>query len=256
MSNLEKLFSLKGKKAFITGGAQGIGRALALGLAGAGADVAIVDLNPDKGEQTVGEVKALGVNSFFIKADVTNPADVANMKKAIMEKFGRLDIAINNAGIAVHAPAEEMSFAEWQKVIGVNLNGVFLCAQAAAQIMIPQKSGSIINTASMSATIVNIPQPQCSYNASKAGVVHLTKSLAVEWARHNIRVNCFSPGYIKTELTGTMRQDWRDSWMGQSVMKRMGVPEDLVAAVILMASDSSTFMTGADVIIDGAFTCV
>ena len=186
-------FSLKGKTAYVTGGASGIGKAVSLGLAGNGADVAIVDINLDAAASVVDEIKAMGCRSIAISCDVTNPSDVDAMVGKIVTEWGKLDIAFNNAGICINVPAEEMSYEEWKKVIDINLSGVFLTSQAAGKAMIKQKSGCIINTASMSGHIVNSPQPQCAYNASKAAVIMLTKSLAVEWTPYNVRVNSLSP---------------------------------------------------------------
>ena len=152
-----------------------------------------------------------------------------------------------------------MTYEQWMKVTNINLTGVFLTAQAAGRQMLKQgKGGSIINTASMSAHIVNIPQPQCSYNASKAGVIQLTKSLAVEWASKNIRVNCISPGYIGTELTlnSPTLKPLIEQWNAAAPLKRMGRPEELQAIAVYLAGDTSLFTTGSDFIIDGAFTCI
>ncbi len=250
------MFSLAGKKAWVTGGSRGIGKTLATALATFGADVAIVDILYDEAVQTAAELKALGIDSFAVKADVTDEKDVAAMASTIQDRWGGVDIALNNAGIVCQIPAVEMSYADWKRVIDINLNGVFLTSQAAARLMIPASGGSIVNTASMSAWVVNHPQPQCSYNASKAGVVQLTKSLAVEWAPHNVRVNCISPGYIRTELTAQVRQDWQDDWIRQGVYKRLGMPEELSGIVIYLCSDASSFTTGSDIIVDGGFTCV
>lgn len=251
------MFSLKGKTAYVTGGSRGIGKCLAKALATFGASVAIVDILKDEAEKTAKEIAALGVDSFAIYADVTKEEDVAKMGETLKQKFGALDIALNNAGIVHQVPAVDMTYADWKRVIDVDLNAVFLTAREAGRIMIPQKKGSIINTASMSAWIVNWPQPQCSYNAAKAGVIQLTKSLAVEWGPHNVRVNCISPGYIRTELTSQVRQDWQDQWLKLSVVSgRLGMPEELASLVVYLASDSSSYMTGSDLIIDGGFTCI
>ncbi len=256
MSYLDKLFGLKGKAAFVTGGAQGIGKIVALGMANSGMDVAVIDVNKEKAEEVAHEVAKLGVRSLALKVDVTSPEDVDAMMTVIVDKFGKLDVAFNNAGIAENTPSEALAYRDWRKVIDVNLNGVFLTAQAAGKQMILQGGGSIINTASMSGHIVNRPQPQSAYNASKSGVIQLTKSLAVEWAAHKIRVNSISPGYIRTEMTARVRQDWQDSWMRQSVTPVMGTPEDLVGGVLYLASDAAAFTTGADLVMDGGFTVV
>ena len=181
------------------------------------------------------------------------------MEKAVaevVERFGKLDIFVNNAGICRNIKAEEMTLEEWQEVIDINLTGVFIGSQVAGKRMIEQGGGSIINIASMSGSIVNVPQPQCSYNASKAGVIHLTKSLASEWAKYNIRVNAISPGYMKTGMTEkTLETDMaKDWWLRLTPMGRPGLPCELGGAVVYLASDASSFMTGADLIIDGGYT--
>lgn len=256
MAYLDELFGLAGKAAFVTGGAQGIGKVVALGMARAGMDVAIVDINKQKAEEAAHEIAACGVRSLALTADVTSPDDVDHMVEAVAAGFGRIDVAFNNAGIASNLPSETSPLADWRKVIDVNLIGVFLTARAAGRRMIAAGGGSIINTASMSGHIVNRPQPQSAYNASKAGVIQLTKSMAVEWAPHKVRVNSISPGYIKTEMTVHVRRDWQDSWMAQSVMPVMGRPEDLIAGVLYFASNAAAFTTGADLVMDGGFTVV
>jgi NAD(P)-dependent dehydrogenase (short-subunit alcohol dehydrogenase family) len=248
-------FKLTGKKAYVTGGAKGIGKCAAIAFAEAGADVAIVDVDIAEAEETAKEIRALGVNSMAIKTNVTDPAEVDHMIEVILAKFGTIDIAYNNAGICVNENAETMSFENWKKVIDINLTGIFLTARAAGRVMIKNKKGSIINTASMSGHIVNTPQPQCAYNASKAGVILLTKSLAVEWAPYGVRVNCISPGYIGTKMTLSATQ-WIPIWESLSPMKRMGKPEELTSALVYLAGDGASFTTGTDLVIDGAFTCV
>ena len=175
----------------------------------------------------------------------------------ILAAYGRLDIVVNNAGICMHQSTLEMTPADFRRVIDVNLAGPFIVSRAAGRIMIERGiRGSIINMASMSGSIVNIPQWQCSYNASKAGLIHLTKSLAVEWAPHNIRVNCISPGYMGTELNYRLDQALLDYWISRTPLKRMGDPKELQGAVLYFASDASTFTTGSNLIIDGAFSCI
>lgn len=249
-------FNLENKTAYVTGGARGIGKAAALGLAENGADVAIVDIDMDSARAVAKEIEHRGRRSLAISCDVTNPEDVQAMAGKILSAWGRLDIAFNNAGICINVEAAAMSFDQWKKVLDINLTGVFLTSQAAGQIMIKQKGGVIINTASMSGHIVNIPQPQCAYNASKAGVIMLTKSLAVEWAPYNVRVNSLSPGYIATEMTMKAPEYWKSRWADLTPTGRMGKPGELVGAILYLADDSSSYTTGTDLVVDGAFTCV
>lgn len=257
MGILERM-RLDGKKAFVTGGARGIGKAYATALAEAGADVAIVDLDLETAERTAGDIAALGVTCFALQADVTDPLQVDAMMAQFLARMGAVHIAFCNAGISINTPAEAMTIDEWNAVTGVNLTGVFLTAQAAGKAMIRQGTGgAIVATASMSGHIVNVPQPQCAYNATKAGVIQLVKSLAVEWAAHNIRVNSISPGYIATEMTARPEvQPMLGKWIAMSPLGRLGTPEELQAAAVYLAGDASHFTTGADIVIDGAFTCI
>ena len=252
---MNKLFDLTGKNAFVTGGAQGIGKTIALAYADFGANVAIVDTDLEKAERTCAEIRAKGVKALAIQTDVTKPAQVDAMVQSVIAEFGRLDIAVNNAGIANLNAAEEVTYEDWLAVIDVNLNGVFLCAQAAGKVMLEQGYGSIISTASMSASIVNVPQKIANYCASKAGVKHLTKALAVEWAERGVRVNCVSPGYIGTELVASMT-DYLPGWTEKTPAGRIGKPEDLIGAYIYLASDASLWTTGSDMAVDGGYTCL
>ena len=257
MGIIEKM-RLDGKKAFVTGGARGIGKSVATAFAEAGADVAIVDIDIEEAEKTAAWLaEETGVQTMAIRADVTSPDDVNAMIDAILEKLGRLDIAFCNAGICINVPAEEMTFEQWKKVTDINLTGVFLTAQAAGKVMLKQGSGSIINTASMSAHIVNVPQPQCAYNASKAGVIQLTKSLAIEWAKRGVRVNSISPGYIGTDLVLTNQNliPLIEQWNAMAPMGRLGRPDELQAICVYLAGDASSFTSGSDFVVDGAFTC-
>lgn len=245
-----------GKVAIVTGGAKGIGRKGVEAYLEAGTNVVIADIDVKTAEDTAKELSAVGPQIVVIETDVTNPDSVKKMVRQVKEKFGTIDILFNNAGICVNEAAAEMSFESWKKVIDINLTGIFLVAQEVGKVMIEQRSGVIINTASMSAHIVNQPQPQCSYNASKAGVIQLTKSLAVEWASYGVRVNSISPGYIATEMTLKAPEEWKSVWTGHGVYDRMGKPEELKTALLYLASENSSFTTGADIVIDGAFTCI
>lgn len=258
MGILEKM-RLDGKKAFVTGGARGIGKSISYAIAEAGADVAIVDIDLPEAQKTAEQIaKDTGGRTIAIKADITNQQEVEQMVATIVKEFGRLDIAFCNAGICMNIPAEEMTLEQWNKVMNINLTGTFLTCQAAGRVMIAQDGGSIINTASMSGHIVNVPQPQCSYNASKAAVIQLTKSLAVEWALKNVRVNSISPGYIGTELTlnSPTLKPLIEQWNAMAPLKRMGKPDELQGIAVYLASDASSFTTGSDFVVDGAFTCI
>ena len=249
---------LDGKKGCVTGAARGIGKCTARAFAEAGADVAIVDMDLETAEQTAAEIAAAtGRKVIALKCDVTSEDEVKAMVEAVVEGLGGLDFCHANAGICINAPADEMTYAQWKKNIDVNLNSVFLTDTIAGKYMLANGGGSIINTASMSAHIVNVPQPQCAYNASKAGVIQLTKSLGLEWATRGVRVNSISPGYIGTDLTlsSPTLQPLIEKWNAMAPTGRLGKPEELESICVYLAGDTSTFTTGADFTIDGAFTC-
>lgn len=252
-------YKLTGKTAMVTGGARGIGKACALAMAEAGANVAILDIEQELAEETAEAVRKLDRKSMALACDVTQSAEVEEALNRIVAEFGSVDIAFNNAGICIHSPAEEMCDADWLKVINVNLNAVFYCARSVGKRMIQQGSGgSIINTASMSARIVNHPQPQAAYNASKAAVKHLSKSLATEWAPHAIRVNSISPGYTATGLVNEALDrmpEWKELWVRDTPAGRLARPEEIAGPVVFLASQASSFVTGHDLVIDGGFTC-
>ncbi len=257
MGIVEKM-RLDGKKGFVTGAARGIGKCTATAFAEAGADVAIVDVDLDVAKETAEEIaKATGRKVIALKCDCTDEKQVNDMVAQVVSQIGGLDFCHNNAGICINAPAEEMSYEQWSKVININLTGIFLTDIAAGKYMLEHGGGSIINTASMSGHIVNVPQPQCAYNASKAGVIQLTKSLAIEWAKRGVRVNSISPGYIGTELVNS--SDFLvpliEKWNAMAPMGRLGRPEELQSICVYLAGDTSSFTTGSDFIIDGAFTC-
>lgn len=257
MGILEKM-RLDGKRIFVTGGARGIGKSVATAFAEAGAHIAIVDIDIEEAKKTAAELaENHGVKAIAIQTDVTNPDEVNKMIETVVSELGGLESAFCNAGICINTPAEEMTFEQWKKVIDINLNGVFLTATAAGKYMLAHGGGSIINTASMSGHIVNVPQPQCAYNASKAGVIMLTKSLAVEWAKKKVRVNCISPGYIGTELINNAPHlvPLIEQWNAMAPMGRLGKPEELQSICVYLAGDTSSFTTGSDIVVDGAFTC-
>ncbi len=251
-------FRLDGKTALVTGGGQGIGRSFCHALGEAGAAVAVVDVKVDLASRVVEELSAKGVEAIAIDADVTDPASVDRAVDIVVRNWGHLTIGVNNAGMGMWRDAETMDYDEWRQILDLNLNGVFLCARAEARVMLEAGYGKIINTASMSAHIANTPQNQCAYNASKAGVLHLTRSLAAEWAARGIRVNSISPGYTKTALVSELLdspegKEMEAYWLERIPMKRMATTEDLQGAVVYLASEVSDYTTGSDMLIDGGY---
>ncbi len=253
------IFDLTGKKAIVTGGSRGIGKALAEGLAAHGADVAIiVKTTTDRAEGVASKIRAAGRDAMVIKADVSKEVDVARMVAEVMARWGRIDILVNNAGIVLPANAENCSLVDWRETMSVNLDGVFLCSQAVGRQMITQKSGAIVSIGSMSGRIVNWPFRHAAYNVSKAGVHMLTKCLATEWAEHGIRVNALAPGYIRTELTDKVLESHPDvvknHWAAGAVQNRIGAVEELVGATVYLCSGAASFTTGEIITIDGGLT--
>jgi NAD(P)-dependent dehydrogenase (short-subunit alcohol dehydrogenase family) len=253
-------FRLDGRTALVTGGGQGIGRGYAHALGEAGAAVAVVDIALPLAEEVAGELTAKGIDAIAIKADVTNPSDVAAAVKTVLDRWGKLTIGVNNAGRGQWVDSEVMTVEDWDKMFDLNLRAVFLCAQAEGKIMLSAGYGKIINTASMSGWIVNVPQNQSAYNTSKAGVIHLTRSLATEWATRGVRVNSISPGYTRTKLLDNLAatpegQQMVPAWTSLTPMKRLAEVTDLQGAVVFLASQASDFMTGGDLIIDGGYCC-
>ena len=253
MAGILELFSLKGRTAFVTGAARGIGRGIARGLAEAGARVAVVDRDGEAARGTAGELAAEGLECLALEADVTHKDRVEAFVQSLLERWGRIDIAVNNAGICHNAPSAELAEQDWDRVLAVDLKAVFLCAQAAGRRMIAQGSGSIINIASMSAQVVNFPQPQAAYNAAKAGVVQLTRSLAAEWAPLGVRVNSISPGYVNTDLLKPARR-LHPQWLERTPQKRFGEPWEIAGAAVYLASEAAGYCTGTDLVVDGGYT--
>lgn len=251
-------FRLNGRTALVTGAGQGIGRAYAHALAEAGASVAIVDMRLDLADEVAHELTQKGAQAISVKANVTVPEDVTAMVDAVVGKWGSLTIAVNNAGIGLWGDAETQPYADWLRVIDIDLNSVFLCAKAQAQVMLPAGYGKIISTASMSGHIANTPQNQAAYNTAKAGVIHLTRSLGAEWAKRGVRVNCISPGYTRTKLVDDLLAtpigaQMMPTWMAMTPMGRMGEVTDLQGACVFLASAASDYMTGADIVVDGGY---
>jgi NAD(P)-dependent dehydrogenase (short-subunit alcohol dehydrogenase family) len=249
-------FGLTGRVALVTGGGQGIGLEIARTLAAAGADIAIAEINPATAAEAVRSIVALGRRAMAVATDVADPAAVEVMSRSVTAALGPIDVLVNNAGICINKPALETTPDEWLRVMGINLNAVFWVSQAVGRGMVKRRRGSIVNIASMSGSIVNWPQAQASYNASKAAVIHLTKSLASEWAASGVRVNSVSPGYIGTEMTkrGMATPGWGETWLGMSPMGRLGEPIDVARAVLYLASDAAAFATGTNLVVDGGYT--
>ncbi|HLW91973.1 MAG TPA: SDR family oxidoreductase [Roseiarcus sp.] len=251
-------FRLDGETAVVTGGAQGIGLACVEALAEAGAYVYIADRNPSVAAEGQAAMKAKGYDVGFIELDVTNSAQVeAGASRAIAER-GKIDVLVCNAGIArSETRAEDVTDEHWLNVIDVNLNGLFWCCRSFGKPMLAAKKGSIVNIGSMSGFIVNKPQPQAYYNASKAAVHHLTKSLAAEWAPRGVRVNAVAPTYIETPLTAFAMQNKEmfQAWIDGTPMARLGQADEIASVVLFLASEAASLLTGSIVLADGGYTC-
>lgn len=247
------VFDLSGKKAFVTGGAQGIGRACAVALAMGGADVAIVGRNRDSGERTAASIRSMGGDAVFVKCDVSDESQVESMIAAVVRRFGRLDIAVNNAGAALAGKDETQSREDWEHVIGVNLTGTWLCARHAMRQMIRQQpsGGKIINVASIAGTTAG---GNGSYDASKAAVVHLTKTLALQWGRYNINVNSISPGFVIGAFGSSRSLESRELLRRFTPLGHVQRAEDLHGPLLFLASRASDYMTGQNLIVDGGNT--
>jgi NAD(P)-dependent dehydrogenase (short-subunit alcohol dehydrogenase family) len=254
---LEK-FRLLDRTAVVTGGGQGIGLACAEALAEAGARVIIADRDQQAAEAACARLKASGYPAETVVMDVTDSARVAEVADQLASRHGKVDILVNNAGIArSETPAEQVTDEHWLNVTDVNLNGTFWCCRAFGRHMLEAKSGSIVNIGSMSGFIVNKPQAQCYYNASKAAVHHLTKSLAAEWGARGVRVNAVAPTYIATPLNAFVKNSPQmyDAWIGGTPMARMGEVDEIASVVLFLASDAASLMTGSIVLVDGGYTC-
>src|ERR1700721_2985659 len=254
---LEK-FRLGGRTAVVTGAGQGIGLACAEALAEAGAMVLITDRDPAAAEKGRASLKAKGHDAGIVIMDVTDSAAVSKTADQLVARYGKVDILVNNAGIArSETPAETVTDEHWLNVIDVNLNGTFWCCRAFGKHMLDAGSGAIVNIGSMSGFIVNKPQEQSYYNASKAAVHHLTKSLAAEWGARGVRVNAVAPTYVTTPLNAFVKNNPKmyDAWIGGTPMARLGEPEEVASVVLFLASDAASLMTGSVVLVDGGYTC-
>jgi NAD(P)-dependent dehydrogenase (short-subunit alcohol dehydrogenase family) len=255
---LEKL-KLDGKVAVVTGAGQGIGAACARALGEAGAMVIVADMMADRVDASVAELKKLDIKADGAKLDVTKSKEVDAVAADIIRKHGRVDILVNNAGVArSDVKAEVTSDDHWRFHMDVNLDGLFWCCRTFGRQMLKQGSGSIVNIGSMSGFIVNKPQPQSFYNASKAAVHHLTRSLAAEWAKRGVRVNAVAPTYIETPLTSfgiKENEAMYKTWLEMTPMGRVGQPDEIASVVHFLASDAASLMTGSIVLADGGYCC-
>ncbi|MBK0331498.1 glucose 1-dehydrogenase [Brachybacterium sp. MASK1Z-5] len=250
-------FDLTGRTAIVTGGYRGLGLAFARGLAEAGADIVIGARDGAASQEAARDLaEETGRRTRGIALDVTDPASCEAAVAAAVELGGGFEVLVNNAGACFHAPALDVTAQELRTVLDTNVGGVFEMSRAAARAMIPAGRGSIVNIGSMSGDIVNRPQLQPIYNASKAAVHHLTKSLAMEWAEHGIRVNAVAPGYVKTEMAPVDDPSLRQRWIDDAPMKRYAMPEEIAPAVLFFASDASSFATGSVLTVDGGYTVV
>lgn len=252
-----QMFSLAGEVAFVTGAGSGIGQRIAVGLAEAGADVALFDLTASKGiGDTAAAIEKLGRRALITSGNVTNADALSEACARTEAELGSLTVAVNSAGIANAIAAEDMPLSQWQTMMDVNLTGIFLSCQAEARIMLKAGRGSIVNIASMSGSIVNRGLLQAHYNTSKAGVVHLTKSLAMEWVGKGIRVNAISPGYTLTPMNLRPEvAEQRKIFERETPMQRMATVDEMAGPALFLSSRAASFVTGVDLLVDGGFEC-
>jgi len=249
-----KMFKLTGKTAIVTGASRGIGEAIAKGFAQAGADLVLVSRNIIALEEVAKEIKTFGREALPIAVDIGNPEEIQRTIDNTLKVFPRIDILVNNAGISpILKKAEEVPLREWEEIVKVNLTGTFLFCQAVGKVMIQQGGGKIINMVSVGA-VVGFPR-QIAYCATKGGILQLTKVLAIEWARHNIQVNAIGPAYLETELTKGMRESKiiSENLLRRTPMGRFGRPEEIVGAALYLASDTSSYVTGQTLFVDGGW---
>lgn len=251
----KSLFDLTGRVAFVTGGGSGIGRRVALALAEYGASVFITDINREAADRVLSEMTWNPEKHMTAKMDVTDPGEVRKTVAAAVKRYGRIDVLFNNAGISIRGPAESFSLEDWNRILSINLTGMFLCAQTVGKVMIEQGKGKIINTASVSGKLGH--PGNLAYAAAKHGVIGMSKVMAVEWGKYHVHVNCIGPGVIKTPMTMAAfeNRERHAQLVGVVPLGRLGEPEDLIGAVIFLASDASDYITGQTLYIEGGRLC-
>ena len=253
--NVKQLFDPSGRVAIITGGATGLGRQMAEGLAEMGANLVLCARKKERCEQAAGELSRLGVKTLALACDVKIPDQIQDVVQQTVSRFGRIDILINNAGTAWGAPIEEMRLEHWNKVMETNLTGTFLFSQAVGKVMVPQRRGKIINIASVAGIQGAPPEFQAiGYHASKGGIIAFTKDLACKWGVHNIQVNAIAPGWFPTHMSQVMLERNRDTFLKSIPLGRFGGNDDLKGAAVFLASDASNFVTGHVLVVDGGQT--
>lgn len=253
---MSAMFTVKGKKALVTGGNQGLGKAFSFALAEEGAEVIIAARNPERNRKVVREAQEAGLAISAIDADITESEEIAAMVSEAAKVLSRIDILVNNAGTCFHNASFDVTDEEWDAVFDLNVKALWRTTRAVGAHMRDNGGGSIVNIGSMSGLIVNRPQWQPAYNASKAAVHHLTKSLAVEWADLNIRVNAVAPGYVKTEMAPVDRPEFQRYWVEDAPQQRFALPEEIAPSVVFLASDAASFITGSVLVADGGYTAV
>jgi NAD(P)-dependent dehydrogenase (short-subunit alcohol dehydrogenase family) len=247
-------FDLTGRSAVVTGATRGLGRAFARALAEAGADIVVVGRDEVAAAEVEKELAEIGRRSCTVIADITSRPEVERVLAMAVERFGAVDVLVNNAGACIHRPALEVTDEEWRHVMDVNLDALWTACQVFGRHMVERGSGSIVNIGSISGQIVNRPQWQPAYNASKAAVHQLTRSLAAEWGPVGVRVNALAPGYIKTDMAAVDEPQYRRYWIEDAAQQRYATPEELGPAIVFLASDASSFVTGSVLVIDGGYT--